>query len=227
MPPGYKYCCFSITKSVRLFTASWTAWCQAPLSFTISQPLFKLMFTELVMLSNHLILCHTFPLLPSIFSSIRAFSNESATESGASVSASVLPMNTQGWFPLGLTGLISLQSKGLSRVFPRISIWRHQFFAAHSSEQQHTSVQKLLEKKHSFGYTDQLEALVVKLKTRKQAIHAKGDDLNIVSVKTKRWHSAVCVYGEQWLWLNLDLCNRALNSLLHKGVEVPLSQIRA
>ena len=40
-------------------------------------------------------------------------------------------------------------------------------------------------KNHSFGYTDQLEVLVVKLKTRKQAIHGKGDDLNIVSVKTK------------------------------------------
>ena len=47
---------------------------------------------------------------------------------GASVSASVLPMNIQGWFPLGLTGLISLQSKGLSRVFSSTTIWRHKFF---------------------------------------------------------------------------------------------------
>ena len=48
--------------------------------------------------------------------------------SGAS--ASVLPMNIQGWFPLGLTGVISLQSKGLSRVFPSTTVWKHQFFSS-------------------------------------------------------------------------------------------------
>ena len=47
---------------------------------------------------------------------------------GASASASVPPVNTQGWFPLGLTGLISLLSKGLSRVFSSITIWKHQLF---------------------------------------------------------------------------------------------------
>ena len=47
---------------------------------------------------------------------------------GASASASVLPTNIQGWFPLGLTGLISLQSEGLSRVFFNTTIWKHQFF---------------------------------------------------------------------------------------------------
>ena len=48
---------------------------------------------------------------------------------GASVSASVLPMSIQGWFPLGLTNLISLQFKKLSRVFSNTTVWRHQFFA--------------------------------------------------------------------------------------------------
>ena len=48
---------------------------------------------------------------------------------GASAAASVLPMNIQGWFPSGLTGLISLQSKGLSRVFSSTTIWKHQFFS--------------------------------------------------------------------------------------------------
>ena len=52
---------------------------------------------------------------------------------GASPSASVLPMHIQGWFPLGLTGLISLQSKGLSRVFSRTTIQNHQFFSAQPS----------------------------------------------------------------------------------------------
>ena len=49
---------------------------------------------------------------------------------GVSASASVLPMNTQDWFPLGLTGLISLLSKGLSRVFFNTTVWNHQFFNA-------------------------------------------------------------------------------------------------
>ena len=51
---------------------------------------------------------------------------------GTSASASVLLMNIQGWFPLGLTGLISLQSKGLSRVFPSAAVWKHQFSDAQS-----------------------------------------------------------------------------------------------
>ena len=52
---------------------------------------------------------------------------------GASASATVLPMNIQGWFPLGLTGLISLQSKGLSRVFSSSTVWKHQLFSAQPS----------------------------------------------------------------------------------------------
>ena len=95
------------------------------------------MSIESVMLSNHLILCHPL-LLPSIFPSIRVFSNESALRIrwpsiGASSSAAVLPMNIQGWFPLGLTGLISLQSKELSRISSSTIIWKHQFFGAQPS----------------------------------------------------------------------------------------------
>ena len=73
--------------------------------------------------------------LPAIFLSIRVFSQaswlvESDGQSiGASASASVLPMNIQCWFHLGLTGWISFLSKGLSRVFPRITVQRHQFFS--------------------------------------------------------------------------------------------------
>ena len=61
---------------VWLFATPWTATLQASLSFTISQSLLKFMSTESVMLSNHLILCHPLLLLPSIFPSIRIFSNE-------------------------------------------------------------------------------------------------------------------------------------------------------
>ena len=95
----------------------WLASHQASLSFTVSWNLPKLMSTESVMPSNHLILCHPL-LLPSEFPSIRIFSNESTLTSGGqsvgiSASASVLPTNIQGWSLLELTGLICLQSKGL------------------------------------------------------------------------------------------------------------------
>ena len=60
-------------------------------------------------------------------------SRQEALRTGASASASVLPMNIQGWFPLGLTGLISLQSKGLSRVFSSTTVSKHQFFGAQPS----------------------------------------------------------------------------------------------
>ena len=71
---------------------------------------------------NHLILYRPLLLLPSVLPSIRVVSNESVSTSsghsiGVSASTSVLPMNTQDWFPLGWTGWTSLQSKGLSRVF--------------------------------------------------------------------------------------------------------------
>ena len=83
--------------------------------------------------SNHLIFGHPLLLPPSIFSSISVFSNKSVLHSGGasigvSALASVLPMNTQDWFPLGLTGWISLQSNGLSRVFSNTTVQKHQFF---------------------------------------------------------------------------------------------------
>ena len=91
---------------VWLFVTPWTAACQASLSFTVSQNLLRLMSIELVMPSNHLILCHPLPLLLSFFPSIGVFSNESALTSGGQnieALALVLPMNIQGWFPLVLS----------------------------------------------------------------------------------------------------------------------------
>ena len=86
---------------------------------------------------QHLVLCCSL-LLPSIFASIKIFSMSQLFASGGwsievSASASVLPMNIQGWFPLGLTGLISLQSKRLSRVFSSTTIWKYQFFSTQPS----------------------------------------------------------------------------------------------
>ena len=102
----------------------WTAAFQAPLSFIIFQSLLKLMSTESVILSNHLILSNPFLFLLSIFPSIRVFSNESSggQSIGVSAIASVLPMNIQGCFPLGLTGLISLLSKGLLSLLQHHSL---------------------------------------------------------------------------------------------------------
>ena len=81
----------------------------------------------------HLTLCHPLLLLPSIFPGIGVFSNESVLRIngqsiGVSASASVLPMNIQDWFLLGLTGLVSLQSKELSRVFSNPTVQKHQLF---------------------------------------------------------------------------------------------------
>ena len=96
--------------------------CQSSLSNTNSQSLLTLMSIKSVMPSNHLMLCHPLLLLPSIFPASRSYPMSQFFASGgqnigASTSASVLPMNIQDWFPLGVTGLI-LQSKGLSESFP-------------------------------------------------------------------------------------------------------------
>ena len=111
---------------------------QASLSITNSRSLPKFMSIESVMPSNHLILCCPLFLLPSIFPNIRVFSNVPALHIrwpniGVSASTSVLPMNTYDWSPLGQTGWISLQSKGLSRVFSNTTVQKHQFFCAQIS----------------------------------------------------------------------------------------------
>ena len=98
-----------------------------------------------VMPSNHLILCHPVLLLLSIFSSSRVFSNESVLRSGgqsigASASTSVLPMNIQDWFPLGWTGWISSQSKGLSRVFSNTTVEKHRHSAFFLVQLSHPSM---------------------------------------------------------------------------------------
>ena len=119
---------FQSLSHVWLFATPWTAACQASLFFTISQSLLKLMSIELVMPSNHLILCQPLLLQPSIFSSIRVFSMSQFFSPGGQSNgalASVLPMNIEDWFPLGLTGLIYSLSKRLSRVFFNTTVKKH------------------------------------------------------------------------------------------------------
>ena len=114
----------------------WVAAHEASLSFTISQSLLKL--TESAMPSNQCILSHSlsscsqsFPASVSFpLSQLLAWGGQSI---GTSDSASILPINIQGWFPLGLTGLISFLLKRFSRVFSSTTVLKHQFFGAQPS----------------------------------------------------------------------------------------------
>ena len=115
---------------VWLFATPWNAALQASLSITNSRNLPKLMSIESLMPSNHLILCHPLLLPPSIFPISSSFPLSQFFASrgqsiGVSASTSVLPRNTQDWSPLGWTGWISFQSKGLSRVFSNTTVQKH------------------------------------------------------------------------------------------------------
>ena len=123
-------------EAVSYSVTPWTAAHQAFLSFTVSWSLLRFMSVESVTPSNHLILCCPLLLLPSIFSCTGSFQMSQLFTSGGqsigvSAPASVLPMNVQGWFPLGLgLGLISLLTEGLSRMFSSTTVQKHQFFSA-------------------------------------------------------------------------------------------------
>ena len=136
------------------FATLWTAARQAFLSITNSWSLFKLMSIKSVMPCNHLILCHPLLLLPSgSFPASGSFPvTQFFTSGGQSIgaSASVLPMNTQDWFPLGWTGWISLQSKGLLRVFSNTTVQKYQFFGAKHSLWSSSHIHSWLLESHSF-----------------------------------------------------------------------------
>ena len=124
---------------IPLFPTPWTVALQAPLPSTVSQSLVKFTSIEPVMLPNHLILCRPLLVLPSVLPSIRVFPIELALHirwpKYWSFSFSISPSNecARLIFFVRLTGLISLLSKGLSRVFSRTTIQKHQFFAAQFS----------------------------------------------------------------------------------------------
>ena len=122
---------------VRFFATPWTAARQASLSITNSWSMLKLMSIKSVMPSNHLILCRPLLLLPSIFPSIRVFSNESVLcirwPKYWSFSFSISPSSEHSGWALGWAGWISLQSKGLSRLLSNATVQKHQFFSAQLS----------------------------------------------------------------------------------------------
>ena len=152
--------CFKTCKSVSQFSRSvmsdsatpWIAAHQASLSITNSQSSPKLMPIESVMPSSHLILCRPLLLLPPIPPSIRVFSNESALRirwpKYWSFSFSISPSKEhQDWSPLEWTDWISLQSKGLSRVFSNTTVQKQQFFGTQLSSQSNSHIHtRLLEK---------------------------------------------------------------------------------
>ena len=137
----WNYFQFSSVQSlsrVRLLVTPWTVACQASLSIANYRSLPKLMSIEWLMPSNHLIFCRPLLLLPSIFPNIRVFSNESALcirwPKDWSFSFNISPSNEHhDWSPLGWTDWVSLQSKGLSRVFYNNTVQKHQFFIAQLS----------------------------------------------------------------------------------------------
>ena len=132
---------FSLVQSlsrVQLFATPWIAAHQVSLSITNSQSLPKLVSIESVMPFSHLILCHPLLLLRSILPRIRVFSNESTLcmrwPKYWSFSFSISPSNEHpGLSSLGWTGWISLQFKGLSRVFSNTTVQKHQFFGSQVS----------------------------------------------------------------------------------------------
>ena len=135
----------SVTQSCQLFVTPWTEACQSSLSITNSQSSPKLMSIELVMPSNHPILCHTFSSRLQSFPASGSFQMSQLFTSnghsiGVSASASVLPTNIQDWFPLGWISWISLQSKGLSRVVCNTTVQKHQFFGAQPSSQSNSHI---------------------------------------------------------------------------------------
>ena len=141
-------CQFSSVQSlsrVRLFVTPWIAACQAPLSITNTWSSTKLMSIESVKPSSYLILCRPLLLLPPIPPSIRVFSCESTLHlrwpKYWSFSFSISPSKEiPGWSPLEWTCWISLQSKGLSRVFSNTTVQRHQFFGAQPSSQSNSHI---------------------------------------------------------------------------------------
>ena len=130
--------------------APWTVAHQASLSNTNCQSFLRLMSIELVIPSNHLILCCPLLLLPSIFPTSQFF-----TSGGQSfgASATILPKNIQDWFPLAWTGWISLHSKALSRVFSNTTVQKHQYFGTHLSLYSNSHIRIwLLEKPQLWQY---------------------------------------------------------------------------
>ena len=151
-PPSFSYedtrhwvSSVQLLSCVRLFATPWIAACQASLSITNSRSSPRLTSIESVMPSSHPILCCPLLLLPQSLPASESFPMSQlfawgGQSTGVSASASFLPKKSQGWFPSELTGWISLQSKGLSKVFSNTTVQKHQFFSAQPSSQSNSHI---------------------------------------------------------------------------------------
>ena len=131
-------CCCSVTNLCLTLCDPWASACQASLSHTISQSWPKFMSIESVMPSNHLILCFPLILLPSVFPSIRVFSNESALcirwPKYWNFSFSISPSNEySGLISFRIDWFDFLVVQGLSRIFSSTTVQKHQFFGTQPS----------------------------------------------------------------------------------------------
>ena len=136
----YQFSSVESLSRVRRCATPWITAHQASLSITNSRSSLRLTSIRSTPPSSHLILCHPLLLLPPVPPSIRVFPVSQlfawgGQSIGVSALASFLPKNTQDWSPLEWTGWISLQSKGLSRVFSNTTLQKHQFFGTQLSSQ--------------------------------------------------------------------------------------------
>ena len=151
---GYVYQLSSVQSlsRVQLFATPWIAARQASLSITNSWSSLRLMSIESVMPSSHLILCLPFFSCPQSLPASESFPVSQlfawdGQSIGVSASASFLPKKSQGWSS-EWTGWISLQSKGLSRVFSNTTVQKHQFFSAQPSSQSNSHIHTRPLEKH-------------------------------------------------------------------------------
>ena len=144
-PVCLQFSSVQLLSHVWLFATPWiTAW-QASLSITNSQSSFRLPSIESVMPSSHLILYRPLLLLPQSLPVSESFPMSQlfawgAQRTGVSALASFLPKKSQGWSPSEWTGWISLQSKGLAKVFSNTTVQKHQFFHAQPSSQSNSHI---------------------------------------------------------------------------------------
>ena len=141
----FRFSSVQLLSRVQLFATPWIAARQASLSITNSQSSLRLTSIESVMPSSHLILVVPLSSCPQslqasesfLMSQLFAWDGQST---GLSTLASFLPKKSQGWSPSGRISWISLQSKGLSRVFSNATVQMHQFFSAQSSSQSNSHI---------------------------------------------------------------------------------------
>ena len=178
------YCCGSAAKSCstlcKLVDSSPTVFCPSlsPRLCSNSCPLSQWCYLTISSSATHFSFC-----LPSFSVSGSFPMSQPYASDGQNIgaSASILPMNIQGWFPLGLTGLIFLQSKGLSRVFSSTTVQKHQFFSTQPS---------LWSSSHAYTTTGKTIALTIRTFISK----VKSLLLNMLS--------RFVIYSWTWVWAN-------------------------